>query len=143
MAQRLLQDLHQTDFVTENNRLHGSASIGIVTCPDHGQNRQTPADPRRHLPVPRQADQAQPFHVFSDEDLSPRQQDARHDLLGGRRIKQALQEDQISRCSYQPIQPPLVGEKREANEALLRISDDNGDLIARPGSSARPPNARG
>ena len=34
----LLQNLHQTDFMIENNRLHGLASIGVVTRPDHGQD---------------------------------------------------------------------------------------------------------
>ena len=127
VAQRLLQNLHQTDFVIENNRLHGSASIGVVTCPDHGQDLETLLT-RADIAMYR-AKQAgrNRFHVFSDDDLGFDSK-MRATIYWEERIKQALKEDRLT-LLYQPIQP-LVGEKREAYEVLLRMRDDNGNLIA-------------
>ncbi|MBI3574124.1 MAG: EAL domain-containing protein, partial [Gammaproteobacteria bacterium] len=127
VAQRLLQNLHQTDFVIESNRLHGSASIGIVTCPDHGQDLETLLT-RADIAMYR-AKQAgrNRFHVFSDDDLSFDSK-MRATIYWEERIKQALKEDRLT-LLYQPIRP-LVGEKREAYEALLRMRDDDDKLIA-------------
>ncbi|MBI3571532.1 MAG: EAL domain-containing protein [Gammaproteobacteria bacterium] len=127
VAQRLLQSLHQTDFVIENNRLHGSASIGVVTCPDHGQDLETLLA-RADIAMYR-AKQAgrNRFHVFSDDDLGFDSK-MRATIYWEERIKQALKEDRLT-LLYQPIQS-LMGEKREAYEVLLRMRDDDGKLIA-------------
>lgn len=127
VAQRLLQSLHQTDFVIENNRLHGSASIGVVTCPDHGQDLETLLT-RADIAMYRAKQTGRNrFHVFSDDDLSFDSK-MRATIYWEERIKQALKEDRLA-LLYQPIQP-LVGEKREAYEVLLRMRDDDGKLIA-------------
>ena len=127
VAQRLLQNLHQTDFVIDNHRLHGSASIGVVTCPDHGQDLETLLT-RADIAMYR-AKQAgrNRFHVFSDDDLGFDSK-MRATIYWEERIKQALKEDRLT-LLYQPIQS-LVGEKREAYEVLLRMRDDDGKLIA-------------
>ena len=90
VAQRLLQNLHQTDFVIENNRLHGSASIGVVTCPDHGQDLETLLT-RADIAMYR-AKQAgrNRFHVFSDDDLGFDSK-MRATIYWEERIKQATQ----------------------------------------------------
>ena len=96
VAQRLLQNLHQTDFMIENNRLHGSASIGVVTCPDHGQDLETLLT-RADIAMYR-AKQAgrNRFHVFSDDDLGFDSK-MRATIYWEERIKQAPGRT-VSRC---------------------------------------------
>ncbi len=127
VAQRLLHHLHQADFVIERRKLHGSASIGVVTCPDHGQDVETLLT-RADLAMYRAKQNGRNrFHVFSDEDLSLDSK-MRATIYWEERIKQALKDDRL-RLLYQPIRP-LAGQRREAYEVLLRLVDENDRLIA-------------
>lgn len=128
VAQRLLQSLHQTDFTIDNHRLLGSASVGVVTCPDHGQDLETLLT-RADIAMYR-AKQAgrNRFHVFSDDDLSFDSK-MRATIYWEERIKRALKEDRLT-LLYQPIRSLMGGDKREAYEVLLRMRDDDGKLIA-------------
>ncbi len=127
VAQRFLQLLHQTDFVIEQRRLHGSASIGVATCPDHGRDVETLLT-RADIAMYRAKQNGRNrFHVFSDEDLSLDNK-MRATIYWEERIKQALRDDRL-RLLYQPIRP-LAGQQREAYEVLLRLVDENDRLIA-------------
>lgn len=127
VAQRLLHHLHQTDFVIEHRRLHGSASIGIATCPDHGRDGETLLT-RADIAMYRAKQGGRNrTHVFSDEDLGLDRQ-MRATIYWEERLKQALKDDRLT-LLYQPIRR-LTGLPREAYEVLLRLVDGDDKLIA-------------
>jgi diguanylate cyclase (GGDEF)-like protein len=127
VAQRLLHHLHQTDFEIDNRKLHGSASIGVAICPDHGQDVETLLT-RADIAMYRAKQSGRNrFHVFSDDDLSLDSK-MRATIYWEERIKQALKDDRLM-LLYQPIRS-LAGKQREAYEVLLRLVDENDKLIA-------------
>jgi len=127
VAQRLLYSLHDADFTIQNQRLHASASIGIATCPDHGQDVETLLT-RADLAMYRAKQNGRNrFHVFGDEDLSLDSK-MRATIYWEERLKQALRDNRLV-LLYQPIRS-LAGSRRESYEALLRLQDDEGRLVA-------------
>ncbi len=127
VAQRLLYSLHDTDFTIHRQRLHASASIGIVTCPDHGQDVETLLT-RADIAMYRAKQNGRNrFHVYSDEDAHFDHK-MRATIYWEERLKQALRDDRLV-LLYQPIRP-LAGQRRDAHEALLRLQDEDGTLIA-------------
>jgi len=127
MAQRLLQHLHATDFVVENRRLHGSVSIGIAACPEHGHDVETLLTRADIAMYRAKLNGRDRFHVFNDDDLRIDRQ-MRDTIYWEERLKRALREDRLT-LLYQPIRS-LAGPRHEAYEVLLRLVDDNSELIA-------------
>ncbi len=127
VARRLLDHLHQADFTIDRRKLHGSASVGLALCPDHGRNAETLLTRAEIAMYRAKQNGRNRFHVFSDEDLSLGSK-MRATIYWEERIKQALKHDRLT-LLYQPIQP-LAGLRREAYEVLLRLVDENDELIA-------------
>jgi diguanylate cyclase (GGDEF)-like protein len=126
LAQRLLFGLHDTDFTIQNQRLHASASIGVATCPDHGQDVETLLT-RADIAMYRAKQNGRNrFHAYSDEDAHFDHK-MRATIYWEERLKQALKDDRLV-LLYQPIRP-LAGQRRDAYEALLRMRDQDGSLI--------------